>query len=540
MNRKGSYAIFTKFIQEGTSEVIISLESDDERVDTYLYLIAGDDPHGPILYQNDDDVVSYRSRIQATLEPGTYTVEATTRDPGETGAISIKIKGLVDIHEIIPETPVSITTTETEVCAVASDGKVICKNTLAYRGETAPKNVRFVALTSGSMHTCGLSIEDKIYCWGSPTRWASPANELHATEAMERAMRMNASIVVVNETGTGFVVNEQGDVITNYRTVYEAASVQIRLHNGRLLTGEVVGRDRNLDLALIRLPEGEGLRRLLFASSARADHSWVWAVGYPHNSDTMEVVGDWSGGRRYGLHGAEWILMDSQISPGMAGGPMVDNNGYVVGVIVSKDFFGEHNNMPAYALASEVVQERLESLAAGHATPQPPRINESDGDWIFHSPDCPENYENCVSHEQRPYEFITLNAIALSESYTHEPVSDYPTLTIGCGGWSGITVRYDTKGPGYERREGVHGWVFANNRARAGRLHPSGGGGSNGRAVSFNFTGEDAIEIARLLHEFDSSHTTIEIGTVSNQGQYIGVFEPEGFTKNYWRLSCAE
>ena len=58
MNRKGSHAIYTNFVQEGTSEVIISLESDDERVDTYLYLIAGDDPHGPILYQNDDDVVS--------------------------------------------------------------------------------------------------------------------------------------------------------------------------------------------------------------------------------------------------------------------------------------------------------------------------------------------------------------------------------------------------------------------------------------------------------------------------------------------------
>ena len=541
MNRKGSHAIYTNFVQEGTSEVIISLESDDERVDTYLYLIAGDDPHGPILYQNDDDVVSWRSRIQATLEPGTYTIEATTLDPGETGFIRVNIKGLVDIHEIIPETPVSITTTETEVCAVASDGKVICKDTLAYLGDTAPKNVRFVALTSGSMHTCGLSTEDKIWCWGSPTRWESLGNEIHATESMERAMRINASIVVVNEIGSGFIVNERGDVITNYRTVYDAASVQVRLHNGQILDGEVIGRDRNLDLALIRLPEGEGLQHLPLVSSAIVDHSRVWAVGYPHNSDTMQVVGDWGGGRTYGLHGAEWIRMDSPISLGMAGGPMVDNNGYVVGVMVSRDFFGEHNNMSAFSLASEVVKERLKFLTAGGTAPQPPRFHESDGRWIFHIPNCPDDYENCVP-QMRNYNkvFATLDAIGLSDSYRHEPVSDYPTLTIGWDGWSGLVVRYDTNGLSYESREGVHGWVFVDNRARAGRLYPSSWGSTSGRVDSADFTGEAAIEIARLLYKAEFDNDTIEIGILSNQGQSIGVFEPEGFTKNYWTLPCAE
>ena len=89
------YARYYTFTQGSESVVTITLESQD--ADTYLYLRAGQARSGELACsecENDDDGGTTRSQIQATLAAGTYTIEATTYDPGETGSFTLTVAGL--------------------------------------------------------------------------------------------------------------------------------------------------------------------------------------------------------------------------------------------------------------------------------------------------------------------------------------------------------------------------------------------------------------------------------------------------------------
>ena len=91
--RSGRYARFYTFALDQESEVAITLESSD--ADTYLYLRSGSETTGSVLYVNDNHEGSTsRSQIQETLSAGTYTIEATTYDPGITGSFTLTISGL--------------------------------------------------------------------------------------------------------------------------------------------------------------------------------------------------------------------------------------------------------------------------------------------------------------------------------------------------------------------------------------------------------------------------------------------------------------
>ena len=92
-NRLGSYARYYTFTLGDSREVAITLESSD--ADTFLNLLSGAGRDGSVLHYNDDHEGSTsRSLIRETLEAGSYTVEATTYDAGETGGFTLTISGL--------------------------------------------------------------------------------------------------------------------------------------------------------------------------------------------------------------------------------------------------------------------------------------------------------------------------------------------------------------------------------------------------------------------------------------------------------------
>ena len=94
MAREGSYARYYSFTLGESSDVTIDLESD---ADTYLYLRAGDAKSGDYLHENDDvESGNLNSQIAATLGAGTYTIEATTYNAGETGSFTLTVSGLGD------------------------------------------------------------------------------------------------------------------------------------------------------------------------------------------------------------------------------------------------------------------------------------------------------------------------------------------------------------------------------------------------------------------------------------------------------------
>ena len=165
------YARFYTFTLDAAASVTITLRSnDDPPVDTFLYLRDGEEKDGEAVAENDDISSDNRnSRIEDhSLEPGTYTIEATTYNSGETGEFTL----VVDIEPTEPTEPdmkyISISSGANHVCAIANDGSIMCwgddsEGQVSYR----PTSGRFTEISSGDNHTCGLRADGAVICWGS-------------------------------------------------------------------------------------------------------------------------------------------------------------------------------------------------------------------------------------------------------------------------------------------------------------------------------------------------------------------------------------
>ena len=125
------YARYYTFTLAESSEVTITLESN---LDPYLYLREGEAKSGDFLHENDDIVpANTNSRIQETLAAGTYTIEATTFNPGAMGSFTLTVSGLGSTTT--PPTP-----TDPCVGALSGDGAVTgqwaagCESAVGARG----------------------------------------------------------------------------------------------------------------------------------------------------------------------------------------------------------------------------------------------------------------------------------------------------------------------------------------------------------------------------------------------------------------------
>ena len=109
------------------------------------------------------------SRIEDhILEPGAYTIEATTYNVWETGEFTL----VVDI-ELTGEPPapdvkyIAISSGANHVCAIATGGSIMCWGSDDY-GQVSerPTSGRFIEISSGDNHTCGLRDDGAVICWG--------------------------------------------------------------------------------------------------------------------------------------------------------------------------------------------------------------------------------------------------------------------------------------------------------------------------------------------------------------------------------------
>jgi serine protease Do len=144
-------------------------------------------------------------------------------------------------------------------------------------------------------------------------------------------------------SGTGFVFRPDGYILTNNHVVEDADRVTVRFADGRTMDAEVVGRDPNSDIAVIKV-DAKGLTPLPLGDSDAADvGDWVVATGFPLSLGTSATVtaGIISAkGRSLGILQStvgqvaleHYIQTDAAINPGNSGGPLVDLNGDVIGV----------------------------------------------------------------------------------------------------------------------------------------------------------------------------------------------------------------
>ncbi len=138
--------------------------------------------------------------------------------------------------------------------------------------------------------------------------------------------------------GSGFIISDDGQIITNAHVVDGADTVTVTLKDGRILDGRVLGSDPVTDIAVIKVDERNLPTVALGDSDQLQPGEWSIAIGNPLGLDNTVTVGIVSAvGRSSNQVGVpdkrvEFIQTDTAINPGNSGGPLLNQQGEVIGV----------------------------------------------------------------------------------------------------------------------------------------------------------------------------------------------------------------
>lgn len=140
-----------------------------------------------------------------------------------------------------------------------------------------------------------------------------------------------------NNSGTGFIIDASGDILTNAHVIDGASQVYVRLADGREFKARVVGRDDGGDIALLKI-DAKNLKPVRLGNSDRVlPGQWAVAIGSPFGFDHSVTAGVISAVGRALPDEADqryvpFLQTDVAINPGSSGGPLFNVQGEVIGI----------------------------------------------------------------------------------------------------------------------------------------------------------------------------------------------------------------
>ncbi len=165
-------------------------------------------------------------------------------------------------------------------------------------------------------------------------------------------------------SGSGVVITPDGELLTNHHVIDKATEIRCLLADGSSYEAEVVGDDKDLDIAVLRLRRGDATAALPYAvlsTNTVSIGDVVLAMGAPWGLARSVSMGIISCTDRY-LEGCGqytlWYQTDAAISPGNSGGPLVDTEGRVVGINARGVTLGAQ----AFTIPSPIILEVLPNL----------------------------------------------------------------------------------------------------------------------------------------------------------------------------------
>jgi 2-alkenal reductase len=178
-------------------------------------------------------------------------------------------------------------------------------------------------------------------------------------------------------TGSGFVYDSAGHIVTNNHVVVNASGLEVSFFNGERREAEIIGTDVDSDLAVIKI-EGlpEGVRPLPLGESNNIEvGQFVVAIGNPFDKEGSLSLGIVSGlgraltsdriaegGGRYSL--PRVIQTDAAINPGNSGGPLLNLNGEVLGVNSAINTSTGTNSGVGFSIPVNAVKRVIPALIA--------------------------------------------------------------------------------------------------------------------------------------------------------------------------------
>ena len=138
---------------------------------------------------------------------------------------------------------------------------------------------------------------------------------------------------VVHGAGSGFIVSNDGVILTNAHVVRDADEVIVKLQDRREYRAKVLGSDTKTDVAVLKI-EAKGLPTVPLGDTRNLKvGEWVIAIGEPYGLESTVTAGVVSAkGRNIDENGVQFIQTDVAVNPGNSGGPLFNTRGEVVGI----------------------------------------------------------------------------------------------------------------------------------------------------------------------------------------------------------------
>ncbi|MDP6459426.1 MAG: trypsin-like peptidase domain-containing protein [Candidatus Hydrothermarchaeota archaeon] len=139
-------------------------------------------------------------------------------------------------------------------------------------------------------------------------------------------------------TGSGFIISEEGYILTNNHVIKDASELRVTLANGATLEADLVGADPLSDTAVIKIKSNGNLKAVKLGDSNQLSPGQLAiAIGNPYRLDNTITIGVISALNRtleteenFVIHGV--IQTDAAINPGNSGGPLLNSKGEVIGI----------------------------------------------------------------------------------------------------------------------------------------------------------------------------------------------------------------
>ena len=203
-----------------------------------------------------------------------------------------------------------------------------------------------------------------------PTATSLPDTTLALADVVEQTRAGVVRIERTTGSGSGFVVNPAGYILTNEHVISGQSRLTVVFDNGARLTATVIASDAIRDIALLKVTAAGSLTVLPFATQVREGDEVV-ALGHPLNlGESMTITkGIVSAFRTTGS--VSYIQTDAAINPGNSGGPLLNTNGEVVGMNTS-GYSGDVAQGIGFAIKFDVLSGRLTAMKAGQSSPPTP------------------------------------------------------------------------------------------------------------------------------------------------------------------------
>ncbi len=160
--------------------------------------------------------------------------------------------------------------------------------------------------------------------------------------------------------GTGFIINKEGYVVTNYHIVENAKSAGIFDYNGQMHQVNIIGYDSEYDIALLKIPGDYDSLNLANSNEAQIGEK-VIAIGNPLGIQFSVSEGIISNLHQPGPTGIKsYIQTDAALNPGNSGGPLINKQGKIIGI---NNFKISDTEGLGFALESNYIKEVVNKIA---------------------------------------------------------------------------------------------------------------------------------------------------------------------------------